>query len=67
MSIRFKILFGCLSLTLITIGMGGFTQRSQQELGTIATRIYDEAFMAVSYLREAQNEFAAAPLRQDQD
>jgi diguanylate cyclase (GGDEF)-like protein len=55
MSIRFKILFGCLSLTLITVVMGGFTQRAQEELGVIATRIYDEAFMAVSYLREAQN------------
>ena len=55
MSVRFKILLGCLSLTLITVLMGGFAQRSQQELGTIATRIYDEAFMAVSYLREAQN------------
>ena len=55
MSIRFKILLGCLSLTLITIMMGVFAQRSQQELGTIATRIYDEAFLAVSYLREAQN------------
>ena len=56
MSIRFKILWGCLSLTLITVLMGGFAQRSQQELGTIATRLYDEAFLAVSYLREAQNE-----------
>lgn len=55
MSVRFKILLGCLCLTLITVLMGGFAQRSQQELGTIATRIYDEAFMAVSYLREAQN------------
>ncbi|RYE88677.1 MAG: EAL domain-containing protein [Hyphomicrobiales bacterium] len=55
MSIRFKILLACLSLTLITILVGVFAQRSQSELGTIATRIYDEAFMAVSYLREAQN------------
>jgi diguanylate cyclase (GGDEF)-like protein len=55
MSIRFKILFGRLSLTLITLVMGAFTQHSQQALGTIATRIYDEAFLAVSYLREAQN------------
>jgi diguanylate cyclase (GGDEF)-like protein len=54
-SIRFKILLGCLSLTLITVVMGAFAQRSQQELGSIATRLYDEAFMAVSYLREAQN------------
>jgi len=56
MSIRFKILLGCLSLTLITVLMGVFTQRSQQDLGAIATSIYDETFLAVSYLREAQNE-----------
>jgi diguanylate cyclase (GGDEF)-like protein len=55
-SIRFKILLGCLCLTLITVVMGGFAQRSQRELASIATRIYDEAFLAVSYLREAQNE-----------
>jgi len=54
-SIRVKILLACLSLTLITVLMGMFSQRSQHELGTIATRIYDEAFMAVSYMREAQN------------
>ncbi|GGX19571.1 hypothetical protein GCM10007242_28080 [Pigmentiphaga litoralis] len=55
MSIRLKILVGCLSLTLITLLLGSFMQRSQQELGSIATQIYDETFMAVSYLRASQN------------
>ncbi|PXA98725.1 hypothetical protein DMC47_07070 [Nostoc sp. 3335mG] len=41
---------------MITVLMGTFAQRSQHDLGTIATRIYDEAFLAVSYMREAQNE-----------
>ena len=55
MSIRLKILVGCLSLTLITLLLGSFMQRSQRELGSIATQIYDETFLAVNYLRASQN------------
>ncbi|WP_420223688.1 putative bifunctional diguanylate cyclase/phosphodiesterase [Pigmentiphaga litoralis] len=55
MSIRFKLLVGCLSLTLITLLLGGFMQRSQKEVGAMATQIYDGTFMAVSYLRASQN------------
>ncbi len=35
MSIRFKILLGCLSLTLVTVLLGGFTQYSQREVGSL--------------------------------
>ena len=55
MSIRLKILVGCLSLTLITLLLGSFMQRSQREMGSIATQIYDETFLAVNYLRASQN------------
>ncbi len=54
MSIRFKILAGCLGLTLLTGMLGLFAQIAERRLGTIAFNIYDNAFMAVSYLREAQ-------------
>ena len=55
MSIRAKILLGCLSLTLVTVMVGALTRSAQSELGAVAFRIYDEAFMSMSYLRSAQN------------
>ena len=55
MSIRYKILMGCLSLTLLTVILGGITRESEKALGDVATRIYDQAFMALSYLRASQN------------
>ena len=55
MSIRLKIFIGCLSLALVTVALGAFMLRSHRELAGIATRIYDEAFMAVSYMRASQN------------
>ncbi|WP_299842795.1 EAL domain-containing protein [uncultured Jannaschia sp.] len=55
MSIRLKLVVGCLSLTLMMAGIGLYLQRSQQDIGALATRIYDEALMSVSYLRSAQN------------
>ncbi len=58
MSIRSKILSGFLALTTLTGLLGGFAQVAERELGALALRIYDDAFMAVSYLRSAQVEFA---------
>ena len=55
MSIAKKILLGCLSLTLVTIVFGVLARGAQAELGAIAFKIYDEAFMSMSYLRSAQN------------
>ncbi len=55
MSIAKKILLGCLSLTMVTIVFGVLARGAQTELGAIAFRIYDEAFMSMSYLRSAQN------------
>lgn len=58
MTIRSKILAGCLALTLLTGLLGLYAQRAERELGALALRIYDEAFMGVSYLRSAQAGFA---------
>ncbi len=55
MSIRTKILLACLSLTAITLGFGMVTRSAQTRLGQIAIRLYDDAFMSMSYLRSAQN------------
>ena len=54
MNIRSKILVGCLALTTLTGGLGLYAQKAERDLGGLALRIYDEAFMGVSYLRSAQ-------------
>ena len=65
MTIRSKILAGCLALTLLTAGLGLYAQRAERELGDLALRIYDEAFMGVSYLRSAQAGFATLAYARD--
>jgi diguanylate cyclase (GGDEF)-like protein len=58
MTIRLKILLGCLPLTLLTFVLGVYAQDAERRLGAVALDIYDNAFMAVSYLRSAEVEFA---------
>ena len=65
MSIRAKILAGCLALTLLTGLLGLYAHRAEQRLGTLGLDIYDKAFMSVSYLRAAQLEFAPHDRRPD--
>ena len=59
MSIKFKILLACLSLTAITISFGLLARADQSQLGNLAFRLYDDAFMSMSYLRSAQNTMMA--------
>ena len=66
MSIRNKILFGCLALTLLTALLGASARIAEQRLGQLALGIYDNAFMSVSYLRAAQVEFATSVRQPDQ-
>ena len=54
MSIRNKILAGCLALTALTVLIGGVAQYAERQLGSLALRIYDDGLMSVSYLRSAQ-------------
>jgi diguanylate cyclase (GGDEF)-like protein len=58
MTIRVKILAGCLALTLLTGLLGLYAQDAERRLGAVALDIYDKAFMAVSYLRSAEVAFA---------
>ncbi|MDQ2801277.1 MAG: HAMP domain-containing protein, partial [Pseudomonadota bacterium] len=60
MTIRSAILLGCMGLTLVTAGLGLFNRWTEREVGVLAGRIYDQAFMGMSYLRSAQNGFARA-------
>jgi signal transduction histidine kinase/DNA-binding response OmpR family regulator len=58
MTIRVRILAGCFALTMLTGLLGLYTQYSERRLGKLATDIYDNAFMAISYLRSAEVAFA---------
>jgi diguanylate cyclase (GGDEF)-like protein len=58
MTIRLKILAGCLALTMLTGLLGLYAQDAERRLGAVALDIYDNAFMAVSYLRSAEVAFA---------
>ena len=57
MTIGARILAGCLTLTLLTALVGACGMSAERRLGGVATGIYDNAFMAMSYLRAAQVEF----------
>ncbi len=59
LSIRFRILAACLTLTILTAGLGIFTLIGQERLGTLALRMYDQAFMSVDFFRSAQSDFVA--------
>ncbi len=57
MSIGTRILAACLALTMLTALVGASGQIAERRLGRVASGIYDNAFMAMSYLRAAQVEF----------
>ena len=60
MTIRLKILAGCLGLTLMTGLLGLYERAVEQQLGALCVRLYDDAFQAMSYLRAAQNDLLVA-------
>jgi methyl-accepting chemotaxis protein len=57
MPISLKILLGCLLMAAVTMALGFFGLRAEARLGDLAIRMYDEAFMSVSYVRGAQTKF----------
>ena len=47
-------------MTLVTASLGMFNYLTEREVGSLAGRIYDRAFLSMSYLRSAQVGFVAA-------
>ena len=60
MTIRLKILIGCLGLTMMTAMLGLHERYAEQRIGTLTVALYDDAFHAMSYLRSAQNSLLVA-------
>ncbi len=54
MPIRLRILLACLCMTAVTMLLGVYSHQSQQGLGQLGIRIYDDTVLAISYLRSAQ-------------
>jgi diguanylate cyclase (GGDEF)-like protein len=59
MSIKLKILLGCLALTLVTLVVGMVALHSQRQIGTLAASLYDDALISSNSLRSAQNAMLA--------
>ncbi len=60
MPVVLRILLACLTMTLVTVVLGVYALRGEQELGSTALRIYDGAFMSVNFARSAQAKFERA-------
>ena len=60
MPIRSVLLLCCLSMALLTGTVGLFDRWTEQRIGHLAATIFDEAFLAMSYLRSAENGFVHA-------
>jgi signal transduction histidine kinase len=60
MTIRFKILLACFALVAITGSLGTFAWSQERELGALATGIYDNAVVGVSYAQKARTDFVRA-------
>lgn len=58
MPIRMKVLLACMLMTGVTLAMGVLALRMEARLGDLAIRMYDEAFMSVSFIRSAETKFA---------
>ena len=63
MPIRLKILIGALALTVVTGLFGVYSRVADRRLAQLSFRLYDDAFMAMSYLRSAQAGLAASSRR----
>ncbi len=57
MPIRLKILLANLLLAAVIVAFGIYALNVQQQLGALAIRTYDEAFMSVSFIRSAETNF----------
>lgn len=57
MPIRFKLLFGCLLLTAVTVSLGLLMLRGERQLADLAMRTYDEALISISFTQGAATKF----------
>ena len=53
-SIRVKILLGCLAMLCMTIGLGLYERQQAAALGKLAVEVYEQSLLGISYARSAQ-------------
>ncbi len=66
-SLRVLSVAFCLALASLTLVVGLMAHSSQKDVGAVGARIYDNAFMSMSYLRSAQNRLLSARLASSSD
>lgn len=54
MSIRLKILVGCIAMLCVTVGLGLFQRREAKALGDVAISVYEQSLLAISHARSSQ-------------
>ena len=65
MPIRTKLFSGFMGLAILAGILGLYAQRSERDLGLLAFRIYDDAFLGTTHLRSAQAGFLNLAHSQD--
>ena len=60
MSIRLKILLGCLAMLVLTIGLGLFIRQKTRLIGSLTIQVYEQSLMGLSHVRAAQVDFIRA-------
>lgn len=54
MSIRLKILVGCIAMLCVTVGLGLYQRREAKALGDVAISVYEQSLLAISHARGGQ-------------
>lgn len=49
MSIRTKILLGCIAMLCVTVGLGLYERLQAAALGRLAVNVYEQSLMGISY------------------
>ena len=57
MSVQLKILAACMCFVAIIAALGGLAQQQASQMGRLAVGIYDHAFMGMTFVDQAQEEF----------
>lgn len=54
MSIRLKILLGCLAMLCVTVGLGLYERQEAAALGKVAIGVYEQSVLGISHARSGQ-------------
>jgi diguanylate cyclase (GGDEF)-like protein len=59
MTIRGRIMFACVVMSLVTAGLGTYATLGIRDTGVLVNKTYDESLMSINYARAAATDFAS--------